>query len=150
MSVTNLVLSFQNQDECWWEVVLADGVHEGVLSASSARSKSLLLLLEAVQILLQGASKAKCSWDAAYGEYRWYFSRQERQILIHILWFDEEMGRKTLLRMECDLLTFARELLHQVGQFLDPENEEKPVFLPKDTQGFQETIRAFEAESGTE
>jgi hypothetical protein len=68
-----------------------------------------------------------------------------KQLQIHILWFDE-MGikRKTLLRTECDLLTFAKELLHQVSQFPDPENEGRSAVLPKDSQNFQETIRAFE------
>ena len=145
MSSTPVVFSLRNRDECWWEVLLSDGVHEATISASSVRSKSLLVLLRAVQLLLQGASSAKCSWDAAYGEYRWRFSRQEKQILIHILWVDEMgMKRKTLLHMECDLLTFARELLSQVGQFPDPENEESPSVLPKDAQHFQEAIRAFE------
>ena len=125
--------------------MLSDGEHEATIWASSVRSQSLLVLLKTVQLLLQGASKAKCSWDAAYGEYRWRFSRQEKQILIHILWFDEmSMKRKTLLCMECDLLTFARDLLSQVGQFPDPENEERPAVHPGDVQHFQGAIRTFE------
>ena len=145
MSSAPIVFSLRNQDECWWKVRLSDGVHEATISASSLRSKSLLALLGTVQLLLQGARKAKCSWDAAYGEYHWRFSRQEQQILLHILWVDDmSRRRKTLLRMECDLLTLARELLSQVEQFVDPENEESPAVLPQNTQTFQEAMRAFE------
>lgn len=145
MSTPPAVFSLRNRDECWWEVLLSDGVHEATIWASSERSPSLLVLLKAVQLLLQGASSAKCSWEAAYGEYRWRFSRQEKQILIHILWVDEMgMKRKTLLHMKCDLLAFARELLSQASQFPDLENEERPAVLPEDAQHFQGAIRAFE------
>lgn len=104
-------------------------------------------LLWAVRSLLLGASEAKCSWWQEPGEYRWLFSRQEEQILIHIVWFDDIAGwsdekGKTVLKMECDLLTFAKRLSHQLGQLNYQEGS--PTVPPKDYLNLQEAILAFE------
>src|SRR5690348_1084333 len=53
------------------------------------------------------------SWWEEPGEYRWLFSPRDGNVLIHILWFkdvanwSDEKGQ-TVLKMECDLLAFAK------------------------------------------
>lgn len=115
MPTPKLSFFLQNLHHGWWVAVLSDGVQEATITASSIPSEPLLPLLWAVRLLLLGASEAKCSWWEEPGEYRWLFSRQAEQILIHIVWFDsiadwsDEKG-KTVLQMESDLLTFAKRL----------------------------------------
>lgn len=140
MSSTQIVFSLRNLDGGWWEVSLSNGTNETTLTASSIPSKSLPSLLKAVRALLQGAKAAQCSWEEAYGEYRWRFSSQDKQVLIHILRFDE-MGvkKQTLFRMECDLLTFAKALLPQIGQF-QYQDDDGPAVSDKKYQNFQKAL----------
>ena len=100
-----------------------------------------------MRILLLGTSDARCSWWEEPGEYRWLFTRQGKQVLIHILWFkdvadwSDEKGT-TVLRMECDLLAFAKRFYHQLGQLNYLEGD--LAVPPKDYQNLKEAIAEFE------
>ena len=147
MSPPKLVFTLQDLHHGWWKAVLGDGVHEATVTASHVPSEPLLPLLWAVRLLLLGANEAKCSWWEEPGEYRWLFSRHNEQVQIHIVWFDDFSGRsdeqgKTILKMECNLLKFAKRLFHQLGQL---SSQEESLAVPaKDYQNLQEAIMAFE------
>ena len=147
MSATKLGFSLQKLHQESWVAVLSDGVQEAIITASSVPDKPLLPLLWAVRLLLLGASDANCSWWNEPGEYRWLFTRQGEQILIHIVWFQDIAGwsdekGETVLRMECELLTFAKRLFHQLGQLKYQEGD--LTVPPKDYQNLQEAILEFE------
>jgi len=69
------------------------------------------------------------------------------QIQLHILWFENgspfssEKGQ-TVLRLECDLLRFAKRLFHQLGQLEYQEGH--PVVPRLDYQNLQEAIVLLE------
>jgi hypothetical protein len=147
MSPTKLVFSLQDLHHGWWQAVLSDGTKQVTLTASSVTGAPLLRLLWAVRLLLLGASESKCIWLVEPGQYRWLFSRTEEQIQIHIVWFNDvrdwsdEKG-KTLLRMECDLLAFAKRLSHQLDQLKYQEGN--PAVPLQEYQKLKEAITAFE------
>lgn len=148
MAAPTLVFTLQDLHHGWWKAVLGDGVQEATLIASYTPSHPLLSLLTVVRSLLLGTTKeAKCSWWEEPGEYRWLFSLQNEQVQIHIVWFDgyswqsDEQG-KTILKIECNLLKFAKRLFHQLGQL--SYQEKIPAVPSLDYQHFQEAMRAFE------
>lgn len=147
MSARKFSFSLQKLEHKDWIARLSDGVQEAIITASSIPEKPLLPLLWAVRLLLLRASDARCTWWEEPGEYRWLFTRQDEQILIHIVWFKDIAGwsdekGKTVLRMECDLLAFAKRLFHQLGQL---QHQEGDTSVPlKDYQSLQEAIREFE------
>lgn len=148
MTAPTLVFTLQDLHHGSWKAVLGDGVQEATLIASYTLSDPLLSLLTAVRSLLMGTTtEAKCSWWEEPGEYRWLFLRQNEQVQIHIAWFDgsswrsDEQG-KTILKMECNLLKFAKRLFHQLGQL--SYQEKSPAVPPLDYQHFQEAMRACE------
>jgi hypothetical protein len=147
MPAPKLSFFLQNLHHGWWQAVLSDGVQETTITASSIPIEPLLPLLRAVRLLLLGANEAKCSWWQEPGEYRWLFSRQDEQVLIHIVWFDsianwsDEKG-KTVLQMESDLFMFAERLSHQLGQL--EYQEGSSAVPPQDYQKLQEAFAAFE------
>jgi hypothetical protein len=115
--------------------------------ASSVTGGPLLRLLWAVRLLLLGATESKCIWLEEPGQYRWLFSRAEKQLQIHIVWFDDSRGwsdekGETVLRIECDLLPFAKRLSHQLGQ-LAYQGDDSGV-PPQEYQKLKEAITAFE------
>ncbi|GCE20918.1 hypothetical protein [Dictyobacter kobayashii] len=147
MSAGKLVFTLQKLYKDSWVAVLGDGIEKAIITASSIPSPPLEPLLWAVRLLLLGASDAKCSWWNEPGEYRWLFVRQREQVLIHIVWFrdiadwSDEKG-KTVLRMECDLLSFAKRLFHQLGQL---QYRDGDLTIPLDEhQKLQKAIQAFE------
>ena len=81
------------------------------------------------------------------GQYRWLFSRTEKQLQIHILWFTDgrrwsnEKG-KTVVRLECDLLAFAKRLTHQLSQL--EYQKGKPAVAQEEYQKLKDAIRVFE------
>jgi len=110
-----------------------------------------------VRLLLLGAAESQCSWwkGSWYEEpeeHRWLFSRNNEQIQIHIVRFygtpsnrSDEQG-KTVLRLEGELLRFAKRLSHQLGQITyQEETKSGDLAVPlKDYQNLQEAIVAFE------
>lgn len=52
---------------------------------ASYLSDALGNLLEAVGVLLEGATEATCSWDEEPGEYRWLFTRAGSTVHLRIL-----------------------------------------------------------------
>jgi hypothetical protein len=58
----------------WAEARIADDTSHLVLTASYL-SDALGDLLEAIGLLLEGVSEARCSWEEEPGEYRWIFVR---------------------------------------------------------------------------
>lgn len=147
MSATKFAFSLQKPHPREWVAVLSDGVQEAIITASDIPSEPLLPLLWAGRLLLLETSDARCSWWEEPGEYRWLFSRQDEKLFIHILWFkniagwSDEKG-KTVLHMECDLLSFAKRLSHQLNQLSYQEN--RPAVPPQDYQRFQEALSAYE------
>lgn len=53
-------------------------------------------------------------------------------------------NRRPWLRLEIDVLAFAKALLDQLVQFHDPTQEERLAVLPQDVQRFQEAISRCE------
>lgn len=147
MPTTNFAFSLEKLHHERWVARISDGVQEAFITASSLPSEPLLPMLWAVRLLLLGASDARCSWWEEPGEYRWLFSRHDEQILIHVLWFKEianwsdERG-ETILRMECNLLQFAKRFSHQLNQLSYQEGV--PAVPPEDYQKFQEALGAYE------
>jgi hypothetical protein len=148
MSATSFAFSLHKPAPRGWVAMLSDGDQEAIVTASDIPSEPLLPLLWAVRLLLLGTSDTRCSWWEEPGEYRWLFSRQDDKLSIHILWFkdtatnqSDEQG-KTVLRMECDLLAFAKRLLQQLNQL--SYHEKRPAVPPQDCQLFQETLSAYE------
>jgi hypothetical protein len=126
--------------------VLSDGIQEAIITASDIPSEPLLPLLWAVRLLLLGTSDTRCSWWEEPGEYRWLFSHHDEKLFIHILWFKGIAGwsdkkGKTVLRMEYDLLSFAKRLSHQLNQL--SYQEKRPAVPPQDYQLFQEALSAY-------
>lgn len=147
MSATKLDFSLQDLHHGWWQAALSDGSQQATITASSVTGGPLLRLLWAVRLLLLGANESKCIWLEEPGQYRWLFSRAEKQIQIQIIWFDDtgdwsdEKG-KTVLHMECDLLPFAKRFSHQLGQL--EYQEGNPAVPPQEYQKLKEAITAFE------
>ena len=152
MAVTKFTFSLQKLHPRKWVAVLSDGVQEAIITASDIPSEPLLPLLWAVRLLLLGTSDTRCSWWEEPGEYRWLFSRQDEKLFIHILWFQDmkdwsdERG-KTVLRVECDVLSFAKRLSHQLNQL--SYQEQRPAVPPQDYKHFQEMLSAYEQEQST-
>lgn len=147
MSVRKLSFSLQKLGRENWATTLSDGVQEATITASSIPEKPLLPLLLAVLLLLLGIPDARCSWWREPAIFSWLFTRQDEQLLIHIVsfrdgrrWSDEK--GETVLQMECDLLAFARRLFHQLGQL---QYQEGDTSVPlKDYQSLQAAILEFE------
>ncbi len=146
MSPVKLVFSLQDLHHGWWQATFSDATQRVTITASSVTGGPLLRLLWAVRLLLLGASESKCVWLVEPGQYRWLFSRAKGQVHIHIVWFDDtrdwsdEKG-KTVLRMECDLLAFAKRLSHQLGQL--EYQESGSAVPPQEYQKLKEAITAF-------
>jgi hypothetical protein len=147
MPATKLVFSLHNLHHGWWQAVLSDGLQEAIITASAVPEEPLLPLLWAVRLLLLGANASQCTWWGEPGQYRWLFSRTEQQVQIHIVWFadhqqwSDDKG-KTMLRLECNLLTFAKRLSHQFGQ-LEYQNE-SPAVAPQEYQHLKEALLTYE------
>jgi hypothetical protein len=147
MYPTKLVFSLQDLHHGWWQAVLSDGTQQATIRASYITGAPLLLLLWAVRLLLLGANESKCIWLVEPGQYRWLFVCTEKQVQIHIVWFDDtsdwsdEKG-ETVLRMECNLLAFAKRFSHQLGQ-LEHQGDD-PGVSPQEYQKLKEAIMIFE------
>jgi hypothetical protein len=77
----------------WAEARIADDASHAVLTASYL-SDALGGLLEAIGLLLEGASEARCSWEEEPGEYRWIFVRTgDNDVRLDILVFDDMYSR---------------------------------------------------------
>lgn len=161
-----LVLSLQdlpyeqesNYPQGWYQAVLSDGVQEATIKASSLLSQPLLVLLWAVRLLLLGATESTCfwwkgSWYEEPEEHRWLLSRKNEQIQILLVRFSgSPLGRgadekgKTVLRLEGDLLKFAKRLSQQLGQIAYQEDTKSgdPAVPPRDYQQLKQAIVAFE------
>jgi hypothetical protein len=84
---------FSSRPPCW---VVASGSlrrsPQATITASSVPAEPLLPLLWAVRLSLLGADESKCTWREEPGQYRWLFSRTDKQIQPHIVWFDDSLG----------------------------------------------------------
>src|SRR6266568_7331105 len=87
MPSTKLFFSLQDLHHGWWVAMLSDGVNEATIKASYIPAEPLLPLLWAVRRLLLGANDSKCIWWGEPGQHRWLFTRIEKRLQIHILWF---------------------------------------------------------------
>ncbi len=147
MAETTLLFSLQDLHHGWWQAVLSDGLQQATLTASAVPEEPLLPLLWAVRLLLLGASESTCTWWGEPGQYRWLFSRTETQLQIHIVRFEDhrswsnEKG-KTVLRMECDVLAFAKRLSQQLGQLTYQNGS--PAVAPQEYQRLKEAMMAYE------
>jgi len=81
----------------WAEARIADESGWAAMTASYL-SDALGDLLEAVGLLLEGASKARCSWEEEPGEYRWIFVRADgNDVNLKILAFDDMYAQPAAL-----------------------------------------------------
>ncbi|HZT99097.1 MAG TPA: hypothetical protein VFA10_05525 [Ktedonobacteraceae bacterium] len=147
MSPAKFAFSLQDLHHGWWQAVLSDGIQEVTITASYTPQEPLLPLLWAIRSLLLGADESTCIWWEEPGQYRWLFSRTEKQLHIYIVWFDEhrrlsDRKGEAILRMECDLLAFAKRLAHQLGQL---EYQEGKAAVPQEEyQKLKDAITVFE------
>ena len=147
MTSTKPVFFLQDLHHGWWQAVLSDGIQKATITASYTPQEPLLPLLWAVRSLLLGADESTCTWWEEPGQYRWLFSRTEKQLQIHIVWFNESRRQsdkkgETVLRMECGLLAFAKRLAHQLGQL--EYQEGKAAVLQEEYQKLKDAITVFE------
>lgn len=147
MAPTKLAFSLRSLHHGWWQAVLSDETQQATITASSVPEEPLVPLLWAVRLLLLGADESQCVWWEEPGQYRWLFSRIEKQIQIHIVWFADSRGwsdekGKTVVRMEGDLLAFAKRLAHQLDQL--EYQEGKPVVAHEEYQKLKDALRIFE------
>jgi hypothetical protein len=81
----------------WAEARIGDDASHAILTASYL-SDALGDLLEAIGLLLEGASEARCSWEEEPGEYRWIFVRTgDNDVQLEILAFDDMYSRPVTL-----------------------------------------------------
>lgn len=77
----------------WAEASISGGEASATLRASYL-GDALGDLLEAVGVLLEGATGARCSWEDEPGEYRWIFSRRGEDVHVQVLGFEDSYLRK--------------------------------------------------------
>lgn len=72
----------------WGEAVISDNGNSVEIGASYL-TDVLAVLLDAVLSLLDGSTTASCSWETEPGEWRWLFTRQNGDVDVRILGFDD-------------------------------------------------------------
>ena len=72
----------------WAEARVADGASSATITASYLED-ALGELLETIAYLLEGAEKARCSWQEEPGEYRWIFERADAEVRLRVLEFSD-------------------------------------------------------------
>lgn len=75
----------------WAKARIADDKRHADLSASYL-SDALRSLVEAVALIIEGQTEARCSWEEEPGEFRWIFRRQADALSVQILVFDDVWG----------------------------------------------------------
>ena len=153
MPDTKFKLILQKSDIMGWDVWLSDGVQEATINACF--EYDLWSLALPVHLLLLGTSDSWCSWMQEPGEYRWLFSRQDEKLTIHVLWFKQYLSHldnnrgEAVVRMECDLLAFAKRLFQQLNQL--SYHRDPSASLPQSILKLQESnlklrdaIKAYE------
>lgn len=77
----------------WSTASISDGHATATLTASYLED-ALGDLLEAVGVLLEGSTDARCSWEEEPGEYRWIFSRRGGDVRLQVLGFEDLYSMK--------------------------------------------------------
>lgn len=75
----------------WSEAAIQIGRSGASLSASYL-DDALGDLVRAAVDIAQGATSARISWAEEPGEYRWVLTRNDDQLDVRVLWFDELWG----------------------------------------------------------
>lgn len=70
----------------WAEALISDG-SSGATVTASYLDDALGDLLETVDVLLEGADDARCSWTEEPGEFRWVFRRAGSTVHLRVLGF---------------------------------------------------------------
>ena len=78
----------------WSEARLEDGPSSVTITASYL-GDALGELLAAVEVLLEGAEQASCSWAEQPGEYRWIFDRAGSDVRLRVLALPNDDPRET-------------------------------------------------------
>jgi hypothetical protein len=72
----------------WGEAIV--GCNEKTVTLTTSYLTDVLHdLLTAVQLLLEGATESRCSWDLEPGQYRWIFVRNAGSANLQILGMDD-------------------------------------------------------------
>jgi hypothetical protein len=72
----------------WGKAFISDS-EDSVEIGASYLTDVLAVLLDAVLSLLDGSPTARCSWETEPGEWRWLFTRQNGDVYVRILGFDD-------------------------------------------------------------
>jgi hypothetical protein len=115
----------------WSEAKVADEHRHATLSASYL-SDALRSLLEAVALIVEGHTDARCSWDEEPGEFRWIFRRADDIDLVElkILMFPQLCGDapdgdgEEVFRTTQSALRFGRVVLAEAQRLCDEHGEE--------------------------
>jgi hypothetical protein len=146
MSTAKFKFILEKSEGWGWRVWLSDGVQEVTIDAGF--KEDVWMLVHPIYMMFWGIDDGWCSWMQEPGEYRWLFSRQGETLMIQILWFKEYTNHldnscgKTVFRMECDLLAFAKRLCQQLNQLSYQENPD--AVLPESTLKLLAAIKTYE------
>lgn len=112
----------------WSEARVADERNHATVTASYL-SDALRDLIEAVALITEGSTAARCSFEEEPGEYRWIFDRRDDIVVLRILAFDDlwnhepdDAGtpvfqtRQPALRIARTVLSAAQRLLDETGK----------------------------------
>jgi hypothetical protein len=113
----------------WAEGRIRHGAESATITASYL-GDALGDLLSLVELVLDGADEADCSWDEEPGEYRWIARRKGKgQVTLRVLWFSDWLPRQpesdgsTVFSATTDVTDFAsavatgaRRLLAELGE----------------------------------
>ena len=114
----------------WAEARIADESAWATITASYLED-ALGDLLEAVGVLLEGATAARCSWEEEPGEFRWLFDRDESLVRLRILGFRDLYSQEPdesgdlVFQTEQPLGTLAQSIADGAQAVLDEYGEEE-------------------------
>src|SRR4051794_38082323 len=72
-----------------WAQARVSDASSSVTITASYLTDALGVLLEAVSHLLEGADRARCSWEVEPGEYRWIFEAADSLVRLRVLAFGD-------------------------------------------------------------
>jgi len=153
-----LRITLDNLQSGWAFARLTDGDKEVVLTGSYTPTDAISDLVEAVE-RLQTATSADCCWSQGPGELHWKLRRQDSDLEVEILQFDDGSPGQHWRESECIFkatgkwLTFARQLLSSlelIGVNLGPDGyqrEWRRPFPAREQERLRAAIKTFAKQS---
>ena len=114
----------------WSEARLADSSNAVTITASYL-GDALGDLLGALGVLLEGADRARCSWEEEPGEYRWLFERSGSEVRLRVLAFRDQMAEepddqgKVVFEAQASLREMAQAIADGAQSVVDEYGEDE-------------------------